>query len=330
MSTRPCLALVLGDPAGIGPELVARVLAAPATLDRADVIIVGDHAEFEEGARIAGVRVTCDVTDSRDRLRVRSGVPLLYDFRGGASAPFARRVVSENGGRYALDTLAAAIDLACAGVTRAVCFAPLNKASLHQAGLTQEDEAQWFAERLGVPGHVGELNVLEGLMTSRVTSHVPLKDVAGLITEARVVRAIRLVHDTLVSMGIRAPRIAVCGLNPHAGDSGNFGREEIDVIAPAIRRAAEAGYPALGPFPADTVFLKAGELDAIVTMYHDQGQIAMKLMGFSRGVTFYGGLPIPIATPAHGTAFDIYGQGRANPGAILAAFDLLCRVVATR
>ena len=330
MSKRPTIALVLGDPAGIGPELVARLLAAPSTLTRADVVIVGDREELAEGARIAGVTVESDVTTDRTALRPRGGRPALYDYRGAALSPFVRAAVSANGGRYALDTLTAAIDLTCTGATDALCFAPLNKASLHEAGLTHEDEGQWFAERLGVPGHAGELNVLGGLMTSRVTSHVAIKDVAGLITEERVVGAIRLVYDTLVSMGIVKPRIAVCGLNPHAGESGNFGREEIDVIAPAIQRSVDAGRPALGPFPADTVFLKAADLDAVVTMYHDQGQIAMKLMGFSRGVTFYGGLPIPIATPAHGTSFDIYGQGRANPGAILAAFDLLCRVVASR
>jgi 4-hydroxythreonine-4-phosphate dehydrogenase len=330
MSRRPRIAVVLGDPAGVGPELVARLLATPATLTRADVVVVGDRDELAEGARIAGVTLDYDVTPNRTAVRSRAGRPLLFDYRGTASRPFVRATVSENGGRYALDTLAAAIELTCAGTTDALCFAPLNKASLHEAGLTHEDEGQWFAERLGVRGRSGELNVLGGLMTSRVTSHVAIKDVAGLITEERVVGAIRLVYDTLVSMGIAEPRIAVCGLNPHAGESGNFGREEIDVIAPAIERSVKTGRPALGPFPADTVFLKAADVDAIVTMYHDQGQIAMKLMGFSRGVTFYGGLPIPIATPAHGTAFDIYGQGRANPGAILAAFDMLCRVVASR
>ena len=176
---------------------------------------------------------------------------------------------------------------------------------------------------LGVTGPHGELNALDNLWTSRVTSHVALKEVSGLITRERVIAGIELAHTTLVAAGVAQPRIAVCGLNPHNGENGSFGREEIDVIGPAVEEARRRGLPATGPFPADTIFLRAKEVDAIVTMYHDQGQIAMKLMGFSRGVTVHGGLPIPIATPAHGTAFDIYGQGKANLGATQAAFDIV-------
>jgi 4-hydroxythreonine-4-phosphate dehydrogenase len=155
--------------------------------------------------------------------------------------------------------------------------------------------------------------------TSRVTSHVALKDVAGLITEQRILGAIGLINGALIRAGIASPRTAVCGLNPHNGDNASFGREEIDIIGPAMEKAKVEGYNIAGMFPADTIFLRASEIDAIVTMYHDQGQIALKLLGFSRGVTVHGGIPIPIATPAHGTAFDIYGQGKANIGATQAA-----------
>ncbi|MEK9974819.1 MAG: 4-hydroxythreonine-4-phosphate dehydrogenase PdxA, partial [Deltaproteobacteria bacterium] len=129
--------------------------------------------------------------------------------------------------------------------------------------------------------------------------------------------------------GISSPKISVAALNPHAGDGGNFGREEIDVIAPAVQSLQAAGLPVDGPWPSDTVFLKAiaKEIDAVVTMYHDQGQIALKLLGFSRGVTVQGGIPFPVTTPAHGTAFDISGQGKANLGATRAAFDLACKMV---
>lgn len=321
---------MLGDPAGIGPELVARLLAEPANRERADVVLVADLDEVEEGMRIAGLRFTYAVTGDPRRAAVEPRVPLLWDYRGEATRPFGRAVATANGGRYCLATLREAVALTTAGVTDAVCFAPLNKTSLHLAGLQHPDETHWFAELLGVEGPVGELNALDGLWTSRVTSHVALKDVAGLVTPDGILAAIRLVHAALVRSGVANPRIAVSGLNPHNGDAGNFGREEIDVIAPTIERARGLGLPVSGPYPADTIFLKAKDVDAIVTMYHDQGQIAMKLLGFWRGVTVTGGVPIPIVTPAHGTAFDIYGQGHANPGAMQAAFDMACRMAGGR
>jgi 4-hydroxythreonine-4-phosphate dehydrogenase len=315
------LALVVGDPAGIGPELVAKLLGNRGNLDKASVLLVADRDEVEEGMRIAGRRFDYSVTDKQPGRLADDGV-VLWNVRGDSTAPFERAKATAHGGAYSLETLLKAIELTTRGVTEGVLFAPLNKSSMHQAGLRQEDESQWFADLLEVTGPHGELNVLDNLWTSRVTSHVALKDVAGLITRERVIEGIALAHSTLVNSGKVAPRIAVCGLNPHNGDGGSFGREEIDIIEPAIEEAKRLGYSAVGPFPADTIFLRAKEFDAIVTMYHDQGQIAMKLLGFSRGVTVHGGLPIPITTPAHGTAFDIYGRGEANVGAMQAAFDL--------
>lgn len=321
---KPRIAVVLGDPAGIGPELVARLIGAAENRARADILLIADRAELEEGMRIAGTRADYTLTSDPRDAAFTDGTPVLWDYRGEATAPFERAVATANGGRYALDTLQRAIELTVDGVTDAVCFAPLNKHSMHLAGLAHADETHWFAELLQPNGPFGELNTLDGLWTSRVTSHVPLKDVSGLINAEKILGAIRLASTTLTRAGIAEPRIAVCGLNPHNGDNGSFGREEIDVIGPAVETAKAQGFPIVGMYPADTIFLRAKEVDAIVTMYHDQGQIAMKLMGFSRGVTVHGGLPIPIATPAHGTAFDIYGQGAANVGATQAAFDILC------
>ena len=160
---------------------------------------------------------------------------------------------------------------------------------------------------------------------------MPLVQVAALITEERVLETVRLVDAALKACGAEAPRIAVAGLNPHAGDGGNFGREEIDSIAPAVARAGEEGIDAHGPFSPDTVFVRArgGGFDAVVTMYHDQGQIAMKLMGFESGVTVFGGLPVPITTCAHGTGYDIVGRGKANPEGLRQALTL-CRRMAQR
>ena len=236
--------------------------------------------------------------------------------------------VSEAGGRTSLRGLDRAIDLTLAGHTDAILFAPFNKASLHLAGMGVEDEHRYIARYLEFPGYHSEINMLDDLITTRVTSHIALRDVAEQIKAGAVIDAIRLAHDTLRAMGVSRPRIGLAALNPHAGDNGNFGTEEIDVLAPAIEQARALQIDVDGPWPSDTVFLKGrdGQLDAVVTMYHDQGQIAMKLMGFESGVTIGAGLPIPVATPAHGTAFDIAGKGTANVGAIRKAFDVLCRM----
>jgi 4-hydroxythreonine-4-phosphate dehydrogenase len=170
--------------------------------------------------------------------------------------------------------------------------------------------------------------VLEGLWNARVTSHIPLKDVSAALSVERIVQALELTANALRAAGFQPPRIGVAALNPHAGDGGNFGREEIDIIEPAVRQAKEKGVPADGPYPADTVFVRAkrGQFDAVLTMFHDQGQIAMKLLGFDRGVTVLGGFPFPICTPAHGTAYDIAGKGIANVGAARAALLLAAQM----
>ncbi|MFZ6047194.1 4-hydroxythreonine-4-phosphate dehydrogenase PdxA [Pseudomonas sp. CR3202] len=330
----PRIAMVLGDPAGIGPELVARLLAEPEARRQAQVLLIADEAEVRRGMQIAGCEFPYRPVTSLDELAFSDEVPLLYNFRGTTEGPFPRSEASVVGGRYSLDTLEVALRLTADGVTDAILFGPLNKTSLHMAGMAHNDELHWFAEYLDFHGPFCEFNVLDSLWTSRVTSHVALAEVPGLMSQERVVEAIRLIDTALKRSGLEKPRIGVCGLNPHNGDNGSFGREELDIIGPAVRTAQGQGIDADGPYPADTIFLKvqgdARTFDAVVTMYHDQGQIAIKLMGFSRGVTVQGGLPIPITTPAHGTAFDIAGQGRANVGATRQAFEIACRMGSKR
>lgn len=170
--------------------------------------------------------------------------------------------------------------------------------------------------------------MLESIWNARVTSHIPLSAVAATITGDSILTELALTDQCLRQAGIERPRIAVAALNPHAGDGGNFGREEIEVIEPAVEAAKAKGFDVVGPYPADTVYLRAPKegCHAVLTMYHDQGQIAMKLMGFDRGVTMLGGLPFPICTPAHGTAYDIAGKGIANIGATRAALLLAARM----
>ncbi len=325
----PRIAIVLGDPAGIGPELIAKLLASEAVRCAAHILIIADEKEVMEGMRLAGCKFSCRAVALSDTFPF-GDIPLRYDYRSASNAPFVRGQSSAAGGRYSLDTLKIALDLTMSRRTDAILFGPLNKSSLHLAGMMCADELHWFAEQIGYDGVICEFNVLDGLWTSRVTSHVSLESVPRLVTKSRVIERIKLIDDVLRNSGIEKPRIAVCGLNPHCGDEGNFGNEEIREIGPAVTHARAAGINVDGPFPADTIFLKVQgdqrSYDAIVTMYHDQGQIAMKLMGFARGVSVSGGLPIPITTPSHGTAYDIAMKGAANVGATLKAFEMACQL----
>jgi len=329
---KPRIGIVLGDPGGIGPELIARVLADDALCTQAQILIIGDNFLLADGAAIAGVDCPVTVVNSVDAIQLDDGHPVLLDLGTIAQNDVRRGEALAKGGQSVLSALGAALDLEKAGVIDAIMFAPLNKQAMHLSGYGFKDELHWFAHRLGHNGLLGEFNVLDNLWTSRVTSHVGLSQVCELITEDAVVNAIEMVNASLKAAGNRAPRIAVAALNPHAGDGGLFGREEIDIIAPAVQRARDNGVNADGPWPADTIFLRGrdGECDAIVTMYHDQGQIAMKLMGFDKGVTVQGGLPVPITTPAHGTAYDIAGKGVANPEATRRAFSLACDMARAR
>jgi len=324
---RPRIAMVLGDPAGIGPELVAKLLANAETLNAADVLLVADASEMRRAMSLAQCEIEMETATSYDDVSFH-GKPVLMATRTPAYGGFERGVTSAKAGRYCLDTLSFAVAAARQGVVDAVVFAPLNKHSLHLAGMSTSDELHWFADTLGFQGPVSEFNVLDDLWTSRVTSHIALRAVADAVTCEGVLTSIGLLQKEILRCGIKKPRLAVCGLNPHNGDYGSFGREEIDVIAPAVALARAQGIDVEGPFAADTIFLKVQggrrEYDGVVTMYHDQGQIAMKLMGFARGITVQGGLPLPILTPAHGTAFDIAGRGVADPGAIIKTFQLAC------
>jgi len=330
-STRPAIALAIGDPAGISPELTAKALALPEIRDAADLLVIGDARVFAAGARTAGLEPDVDVRKSADE-RPGATRPALLDLCHLDPATITVGIASRAGGEFALENFRRALELAAAHRVDAVCFTPFNKAAMRAAHPGYDDEIGYSSEVLGTAGPASEFNILDGLWNARVTSHVPLSAVAGSITRERIVEAIRLTDRSLRAANVPAPRIAVAGLNPHAGDGGNFGREEIDLIRPAVEDAQREGIRADGPFPSDTVFVRArnGNFDAVVTMYHDQGQIAMKLMGFDRGVTLMGGFPFPICTPAHGTAYDIAGKGVANVGATRAALLLAARMGAAR
>ena len=326
----PVVALTLGDPAGIGAELIARLLARPQTTQAANVVLVGDPWLWQDGQTIAGTALRLDPVATLAAVRGRADTSRAAFLAVDTVQPeqVHRGRAEAAGGASVLQVLNRCMDAAQAGEIDAITFAPLNKFAMKQGGLKHEDELHHFAQYLGVTGYFCEFNTLGGLWTARISSHVPLKDVARYIDKQRIVDATTLIYRSLQASGNAAPRVAVAGFNPHNGDGGTCGREEIDVIAPAVAELNALGMPVVGPFPADTIFLRArdGELDAIVTMYHDQGQIAIKLLGFSQGVTVQGGLPIPITTPAHGTAYDIAGLGKADVDATANAFAIACRM----
>lgn len=318
-ANRPRIAVLMGDPAGVGPEMAVKLLSRARNVQAAHVLLIAPRSVIAGGERVTGSKLHFE----------RGGIE-WHEQRETGEAPMGE--CSAAAGAAVLESLATATDLAREGKVDAILFAPMNKHSLRLAGMEEEDELRYMQKRFGVDGFVCEFNITGELWTSRVTSHVPLRDVAGLITTDGVRDAVKIIDDALRRSGVAKPRIAVSGLNPHAGDGGSIGREEIDVIAPAVEHAKREGMAASGPWSPDTVFIAArrGDFDAVVSMYHDQGQIAMKLMGFESGVTLHGGLPVPVATSASGSAFDIAGRNVARIEGLQAAFDLCVRMALPR
>ncbi|MCA1528624.1 4-hydroxythreonine-4-phosphate dehydrogenase PdxA [Bradyrhizobium yuanmingense] len=332
MTAKPLIVLAMGDPAGISPELTAKLVAQDDIRARCRLVVIGDRRIFDEGARIAGVKPELKMLEQGADLRAAQEEALFVDLRHLDPREVEPKKATPAGGKFALANYRHALELGRDGHVDAVCFTPFNKQAMRLARAEYDDEIAFSAEVVGLKTPASEFNVLDRLWNARVTSHIPLRDVAAKLSGERIHRALRLTDSCMRNAGFARPRIAVAGLNPHAGDGGNFGREEIDVIAPVVAASQSEGIAAEGPFPADTVFLraKAGAFDAVLTMYHDQGQIAMKLMGFDRGVTLLGGFPFPICTPAHGTAYDIAGQGIASIGASRAALLLAAEMAARR
>lgn len=323
------IALAIGDAGGVGPELAAKLLADPAMADN-DILVVGDASVLRLGAAHAGVTLDLPVIAAD---RVTEALPAGHVLVDLANIPADRVVLggsSPDTGAASLQNFAAVLRLAQAGLADAVMFTPFNKHSMRLARPSYVDEIGFIDRVLDTDRSGREFNVLDEVWNARVTSHIPLSEVPGRMSVERILGSLRLTHEVMTGAGKPNPRIGVAALNPHAGDGRNFGTEDDDIIAPAVAAGVAEGIDAKGPIPSDTVFVRAirGEFDAVLTMYHDQGQIAMKLMGFDRGVTLIAGYGFPIVTPAHGTAFDIAGQGRADVGATRQAALLGARLAA--
>ncbi|PLZ03481.1 4-hydroxythreonine-4-phosphate dehydrogenase [Burkholderia sp. WAC0059] len=329
---KPLIGLMPGDATGIGPELVVKLLSTPAARERANVVIVGDARVLELGMKDAGVRIPYrTISRLEEADHAAEAVPLL-DLHNIDPALYERGKLNAESGRLTGETLKFMTDRALAGALDGICFAPLNKAALHRGGWNYHDEHQMFAAWTGHVGYFGEVNIIPQFSTFRVTSHVALREAVDMVKPDRIEGTLVLAHETLRAFGKASPRIGVAALNPHGGENGLFGDEEIRIIRPTLEALRAKGLSSEGPFPSDTVFIKArrGDFDAVIIMYHDQGQIATKLLGFSQGVTFTGGLKTVYATPAHGVAYDIVGTGKADVGAMAAAFDVAARTALAR
>ena len=329
--SKPTLAHVIGCPAGVAPELSARMLADAEVNAGARIIAMGDARILAYGAKAAGVTLNIPVIGETDAIPPGDGA-VLIDIRRLDAADIKVGTLAKAHGDAAMANFRKGLELAANGTVDAVTFSPFNKASMRLSHPSYEDEVVFLNEFLHFMGVAQEFNILPKLWNARVTSHVPISGVAALITTENVLRGLKLTHAAMSAAGFTPPRIAVAGLNPHAGDGGNFGREDIDEIEPAVAAAKAIGIACEGPFPSDTVFVRArkGEFDAVLTMYHDQGQIAMKLLGFEAGVTALGGYPFPVTTAAHGSAYDIAGKGIADPGAMRNAMLIATRMAAAK
>lgn len=324
----PVIGLIPGDCTGIGPEQTARILADGNLVEVARLVVIGDARVLEMGMAHAGVKLNVKRVASPARATFENGVVPLVDLGNIDPTRFPLGKANAESGRLTGDTLARAIEFAKAGELDAITFAPLNKRAMFDGGWKFPDEHKMFAHLLGHEGYFSEMNVLDGQWMSRVTGHQSLREALDGITPASIADAIELADRMMRKAGIARPRIAVAALNPHAGEGGLFGRDEIEMIRPTVEAAAKTGIACTGPFPADTVYIRAfaGEFDSVVAMYHDQGQIATKLRGFNRGVTVTAGLDTVFTTPSHGTAFDIVGKGVARTGAIESAVRLAAQL----
>ncbi|MEH6651699.1 MAG: 4-hydroxythreonine-4-phosphate dehydrogenase PdxA [Motiliproteus sp.] len=327
------VAILQGDPAGIGPELLIKLLTEQGAIDRANILVIGDPVVFSRGEHTVGTTIANvrHITDAC-QLDFSDGAINHLDISFDEIAAVPVATVSAAGGASSIGALQRSLELSRDGQVDAIVFMPFNKESMHLGGNAFTDELGYARQFFGIDGLVSEFNVANGMWNGRVTSHVAMKDVSDLLNVERISNSIALTDKTLKLAGYDDPRIVVSAYNPHAGDGGLMGREEIDAIAPAVEKMKQQQINVSGPLPADTLWLKVrdGEYDAAVTMYHDQGQIAIKLLGFDRGVSVLAGLPVAITTPAHGTAFDIAGKNSANVVPSLNAFTMALNMAEQR
>jgi 4-hydroxythreonine-4-phosphate dehydrogenase len=320
----------MGDPAGIGPEIVARLFADADVRERARPFVVGDAITLERAQATVGIGTPVRRIAAAAEARADGpGIDVLQVGRLPDDLPLGR--VDARAGAASYSYVERAIELGLSAYIGAIVTAPINKEALALAGAPHPDHTEALAALTGTRDYAMML-AADDFRVVLASTHVSLHDAVTSLSVDRELSVIRLVDRELRRLGIPEPRIAVAGVNPHAGEHGLFGDEEQHLIAPAIERAAGDGIDVSGPWPGDTIFRRAyaGEFDAVVAQYHDQGLIPLKMVGFERGVNVTLGLPFVRTSVDHGTAFDIAGTGRASHESLRAALDLACRLAAAR
>ena len=314
------IAILLGDPSGIGPELVTRLLAEEIT-SKANIVVIGEKNILENGEKISGKSADLKFVEDFNEIDFQIGNKFFLDISKGKNHDYKLSECSKESGESVLSALNLALELAKENKIHAINFGPFNKTSLKLGGNKHSDELHLMAEKLNVKNFFCEFNVIDNFWTARVSSHIPIKEVPNFVKKEKILEPIKLINEAMKLNGVKKPRVAVQALNPHA----EFGTEEKEEIIPAIEEAKKMGIDANGPLPCDTSFITAYKNknhDCIVGMYHDALQAGLKAFGFDRGITVQGGLPLPITTPAHGTAFDIAGKNQANLEPTLNSFKI--------
>jgi len=329
---KPILAITMGDPAGIGPEIIVKALQLPKVWRVCRPLIIGSHPVFERTIQSLKTSIPIMVVDGHDGSKAkqafrRGRLPLFDPFPKPARSIRLGRV-SARGGAMAVTCIQSAVRLAQAGCVAGVVTAPISKEAMQLAGHLYLGHTEMLAD-LTKAKESGMMIMGGPLKIVFTTTHLALRDVAEALTVQKIVKAIRLAHFGLKQLfGVKKPRIAVPGLNPHAGENELFGDEETRLILPAIKRAKAQGITCSGPHPADTMFAKAltGAFDSIVALYHDQGLIPLKTVAFGHCVNITLGLPILRTSVDHGTAFDIAGKGKADPTSLVDAIVMAAQL----
>ena len=329
LKLKPVIAVTMGDPAGIGPEVVLRALADESADSMCYPVVFGSAAVLKREIDSHQLDLRIVSVDSAHIHPTERGVIQLVETSGDeALVPYGE--VSVAGGEAAVAAVIAAADLAVRGVVDGICTAPLNKESMRSAGYHFDGHTELLAEVTG-SGPVSMLLLGDRLRVAHMTTHRSLSSVSQAITAERIATVVKIAHEAMQSLGFNEPRIAVAGINPHSGENGLFGDEEMTVMAPAIAALVAEGYRVSGPASPDSVFIDmlSGRYDIVVAAYHDQGHIPVKLLERNRAVNVTGGLPIIRASVDHGTGFDIAGQGVADIENMLAALAVAA-AMATR
>jgi len=323
----PILAITMGDAAGCGPEIIVKALADKKIYEQCRPLVFGDAQRLQLAADILKSPLKIQGVGAADQGSYQQGIIDVLDFANiPADLPFGK--IDPQAGHAAYSYIEGAVQQAMANKVAAIVTAPINKEALHKGGHNFPGHTEILAQLSNTKDYAMMLSG-DALRVIHVTTHVSMRDAADLIKKDRVLRIIHLADRTLKLLGLEQPRIAVAGFNAHAGENGLFGREDIDEIAPAVALAQQEGIAATGPIPPDTVFFRAAcrkEFDIVVVMYHDQGHIPIKLLGFDNGINITVGLPFLRTSVDHGTAFDIAGQGIANSTSMTAAIDFAARL----